>query len=81
MTGILLEDNSVNYKGANMTVVCHHTNDSESVYHNVTKVDCDGVVVAVHYYDTKREIKTAFFDLGYDTEHSECMISSYEVNV
>ena len=63
-----------------MTVIVHHTNDSQFTYHNVTKVDCDGEVVAIHYYNQKREIESAFFELGYDCKHSECTITSYEVN-
>lgn len=77
---VLLQNESILYKGTVMTVVVHHTNDSESTYHNVVKIDCDGVTVAIHFYNLKQEIESAFYDLGYDTKHSECTISSYEVN-
>lgn len=81
MTGILLQDNSVLYKGQVMTVTVHHVNDTDSTYRNVIKVDCDGIVVAIHFYNLEHEVESAFYDLGYTTEHSKDAITSYEVNV
>jgi hypothetical protein len=77
---VLLQNNTVIYKGKIMTVTIHHTNDSQFTYRNVTKIDCDGEVVAIHFYNQKREIESAFYELGFDPKHSECTITSYEVN-
>lgn len=77
MTGILLEDKSVLYKGANMTIVCHHSDGNKFIIQKATRVDCDGEVVAIHYYDLKHEIKSVFYELNNDP--SRPAISHYEV--
>lgn len=72
---------SILRKGHPVTVTLFHTNDSKSTVRNVTRVDCDGITVAIHYYGKDRDIESLYFDLGYDTKHSECMIYKYEVSI
>ncbi len=63
-----------------LTVTCYLTNGDRKVYRNAIRIDCDGMVVAIHFYNQEREVETAFYEIGHD--HTiDCMINRYEVKL
>jgi hypothetical protein len=85
---VLLQNESILYKGKVMTVTCHlaNTPTMENIiltYRNVIRVDCDGETVAIHFYNLKREVESAFYELGNDSNYPVELetLTNYEVTI